>query len=200
MLTLKEISTQTGLEPDFLRRFVKALEPTMAPFIERGEKNAILLNTAAIGIIERAKELRQQGKTLSSICKTIENESKQPKTDSNSFIQTPSNTNKLDQTQELIEAIKAKYKAELETKETRFESLQNEFKQFKTTILLLTDGRGTDLQSIAANKEREAMIKGKRLALYEDLQGLRFWQSGRKKNILSRLERLENGEPENKAA
>ncbi len=172
----------------------------MAPFIERGEKNAILLNTAAIGIIERAKELRQQGKTLSSICKTIENESKQPKTDSNSFIQTPSNTNKLDQTQELIEAIKAKYKAELETKETRFESLQNEFKQFKTTILLLTDGRGTDLQSIAANKEREAMIKGKRLALYEDLQGLRFWQSGRKKNILSRLERLENGEPENKAA
>jgi len=194
MLTLKEISTQTGLDLDFLRRLVKALEPTLTTFIERGEKNTILLDTAAIGVIDRAKELKQAGKTLSSICKTIENESKQPETVSHKQVQTNTNPNKQSQSQELKEAIEARYKAELETKEARFESLQNEFKLFKSTILLFTDGKGTDLQSITISKEKEAVTKGKRLALYEELRGLGFWQGGKKKNILHRLEKLENGD------
>ncbi len=201
MLSIKEVSNQTGLPYDFLRRSIKALEEELTPYLQRGENNAILLDESAMGIVEQIKTLKERGFAVSAVSKEIRKHLSSTAKPTPVSGQTVSNQIDSEVYEKLLDAEKAKHTAELEAHHIKLESVQNEFKQFKSTVLLLTDGRGTDLRSITAEKEKEAVIKGKRMSLYEDLQGLKFWQGGRRKNILRRLEKLENeDEKKNKAA
>ena len=197
MLSIKEISNQIGLPYDFLRRSIKALEEELKPFLIRGENNSILLDESAMGIIDQIKTLKDRGFTVTAVAKEIKKELPNQESASD---QTTSNQSNPEVYERLLESEKARHIAELEARDTKLESVQNEFKQFKSNLLLLTDGRGTDLQSIKEASMREAEIRGKRLALYDELRGFCFWQGGRKKKILCRLEELETGEEESKAA
>lgn len=163
----------------------------------RGENNSILLDESAMGIIDQIKTLKDRGFTVTAVAKEIKKELPNQESASD---QTTSNQSNPEVYERLLESEKARHIAELEARDTKLESVQNEFKQFKSNLLLLTDGRGTDLQSIKEASMREAEIRGKRLALYDELRGLSFWQGGRKKKILCRLEELETGEEESKAA
>jgi hypothetical protein len=61
MLTLKELQARLGLNEWPLRRLLDALQPLLNDAMHRKQGHAIRVNSSAIGLLERAKELLDKG-------------------------------------------------------------------------------------------------------------------------------------------
>jgi len=74
MLPLNEAATALGLTPRQTYRRVSALRSLLAPYLRRGEKGKILLDSSALEILRRAEGLRSEGATINEAMYTIREE------------------------------------------------------------------------------------------------------------------------------
>jgi len=64
MLTLEQAAKTLGMTPRQLRRRIEATSPLLAPHMERGDKNRILLDYGAVKILQDVEARRANGATL----------------------------------------------------------------------------------------------------------------------------------------
>ncbi len=185
-VTLKEISNQTGIQLDFLRQCVKALKVELEPFQERGKNNAVLLDENSLGIMEKIKSLKDRDLSISAIVRTI-------KADLETDEKPTQTITKPSLDDRLLEAEKARYQAELGRLEAENQTIQNRYDGLKKNLLLLTDGRGYELEDIIKKREEESLLKGEKQALLNDLNSLSFWNIKRRKKLIARLLEIEKG-------
>jgi len=74
MLPIEEAADALGLTHRQTYRRVSTLRPILAPFIRRGEKGKLLLDSSALEILRRAEALRGEGLTITDAMATIRDE------------------------------------------------------------------------------------------------------------------------------
>ena len=74
MLPINDAATALGLTPRQAYRRVSALRPILAPYLRKGEKGKLLLNSSALEIMRRAEALRSEGLTVNEAMATIKEE------------------------------------------------------------------------------------------------------------------------------
>ena len=63
MLTLKELSSQTGLTENVIRKHMRLLGSFLRPYIKRGQSNKLLFDPNCAVIFSEIKKLKLEGKT-----------------------------------------------------------------------------------------------------------------------------------------
>ena len=74
MLTLKEISKQTGLSPNFIRLCKTKLNDILNPYIHRGNKNKLLFDESAVMLFDKIRNLKEEGLYISDIVRGFKQE------------------------------------------------------------------------------------------------------------------------------
>jgi len=164
MQTITELSQTTGLKIDFIRRSLKNLKPVLKPYIIRGDKNSLLFKDGAIAIFDQVKNLKDDGYSLVSIKKELDNllqnssetiHEREHNTDNQTLNK---KTKQLDdteknnsETQLMLQMLHDKDE-ELKEKRKVLEETQQKLSSVEGTVLLLTDG-----------KNREEVLKQKTL-------------------------------------
>jgi hypothetical protein len=67
MLTLKELSGQTGLTENSIRKFLRLFGAFLKPYIKRGVSNKLLFDPNCVVIFSEVKRLRDEGKIAKEI-------------------------------------------------------------------------------------------------------------------------------------
>ncbi len=67
MLTLKELSSQTGLTENVIRKHMRLLGSFLKPYIKRGESNKLLFDPNCVVVFNEIKKLKAEGKTAKEI-------------------------------------------------------------------------------------------------------------------------------------
>ena len=67
MLTLKELSSQTGLTENVIRKHTRLLGSFLKPYIKRGESNKLLFDPNCVVVFNEIKKLKVKGKTAKEI-------------------------------------------------------------------------------------------------------------------------------------
>ena len=190
MLTLSDISKQSGLPTPFLRKSFKALEKEFEPFVERGEHNALLIDPNAQGIIDQIRELKGQNLSISAITRSIKTAMQTHENTKQKSSKTAKNSGETAGISELYERLSKEEKARHSAEIGRFQA-ENKLAEFKESILLLTDGRGGDKESAIKKRQEIDRNRGERAALASELKGLKWWQGKRRVEIADRLIKLD---------
>ena len=74
MLTLNEISKQTGLRPNFIRLCKTKLGDILNPYIYSGDKNKLLFDESAIMLFDKIRSLKDEGLSISDIVRGFKHE------------------------------------------------------------------------------------------------------------------------------
>lgn len=74
MLPINEAAAALGLTVRQTYRRVSSLRPILAPFIRKGDKGKLLLDSSALEILRRAEALRGEGFTVNEAMATIKEE------------------------------------------------------------------------------------------------------------------------------
>lgn len=74
MLPINEAATALGLTRRQTYRRVSTMRPLLAPFIRKGEKGKLLLDSSAVEILRRAEALRREGLAVVDAVATIKEE------------------------------------------------------------------------------------------------------------------------------
>ena len=74
MLTLNEISKQTGLRPNFIRLCKTKLGDILNPYIYRGDKNKLLFDESAVMLFDKIRSLKDGGLSISDIVRGFKHE------------------------------------------------------------------------------------------------------------------------------
>lgn len=67
MLTLKELSSQTGLTENVIRKHMRLLGSILKPYIKRGGSNKLLFDSNCVVVFNEIKKLKVEGKTAKEI-------------------------------------------------------------------------------------------------------------------------------------
>jgi hypothetical protein len=81
MLTLKELQARLALTEWPLRRLLDALQPLLTDMMHRKQGQAIRVDSAAIGLLERAKELMGKGVPRSMLVQVLQGEMQEEQQD-----------------------------------------------------------------------------------------------------------------------
>ena len=201
MLTFKDLEKNTGLKIDYLRRCGSALETELAPHIRKGEHNTTSFDSAALGIFEQIKSLRDQGKTIPVIVRAIKENlgtSQSPETDT----ETDQNYYQNELQEARMEAQNANYNRELAVLKADNKNLQNLLNRYQSDILLLTDSRSDDLRVYMQNEAEKTaklnVIREQRVELLEEMKTLHakrkgishffFGESAKRRDLRERIE------------
>jgi len=74
MLTVEMLSSRLGLSPWQVRRLIYALRPVLDGFVVSAKGRPLEINPQAIGILERAIQLRSSGVPLGELAKVLQSE------------------------------------------------------------------------------------------------------------------------------
>ena len=74
MLPINEAAAALGLTHRQTYRRVSTLRPLLAPYLRKGEKGKLLLDSSALEILRRAEALRSEGFTVNEAMATIKEE------------------------------------------------------------------------------------------------------------------------------
>ncbi len=72
MIGIEEAATALGLTPRQVYRRISTVRPVLAPYIRRGENNAILLDGSAIEILRAVEDYRQRGETVEEAVRRVD--------------------------------------------------------------------------------------------------------------------------------
>ncbi|MBS3764914.1 hypothetical protein KGY71_00175 [Candidatus Bipolaricaulota bacterium] len=136
MYSIKDLANNLGYSEDQVRNRLDQLRITLDEHIQRGKRNKVLLTNTGYQILERAKQLEDQGVALKELPKVLDEELPD-KTDSNP--QQENNTN-LVQGQDQSQLIREK--------ERRIEDLQSRVRYLETKL----DERDQQIQQLLTGK------------------------------------------------
>ncbi len=158
MYSIKDLANNLGYSEDQVRNRLDQLRTTLDEHIQRGKRNKILLTNTGYQLLERAKELEDQGVALKELSKVLDEElpnKSDEKVDQNS------KTN-LDQGQDQSQLIREK--------ERRIEDLQSRVRYLETKL----DERDRQIQQLlpAAQEEEKEEDEFKELGL---IQVIKRW-------------------------
>jgi|SRR6056297_1050713 len=139
MYSIKDLADNLGYSKDQVRNRLDQLRTTLNEHIQRGTRNKILLTNTGFQILERAKQLEEQGVSLTELPKVIDEELPN-KEDGN--VQGNSRTN-LDRGQNQGELIREK--------DRRIEDLQSRVRYLETKL----DERDQQIQQLLPAAQRQ---------------------------------------------
>lgn len=83
MYSIKDLSRVLGYTPNQIRLRLNRFELLLSQYLKRGENNDILLEDGGLKILERAKQLEDQGLSLTRVSNRLKQELKEPKGNGN---------------------------------------------------------------------------------------------------------------------
>jgi len=72
MIGIEEAANALGLTPRQVYRRISSVRPVLAPYIRRGENNAILLDGSALEILRAVEDHRKRGETVEGAIQRID--------------------------------------------------------------------------------------------------------------------------------
>ena len=158
MYSIKDLANNLGYSEDQVRNRLDQLRTTLDEHIQRGRRNKILLTNTGFQILERAKQLEDQGIALQELPKILEEELPDKSEDKPQY---NSKTN-LAQGQDQSQLIKEK--------ERRIEDLQSRVRYLETKL----DERDRQIQQLlpGAREEKAEEDEFKELGL---IQVIKKW-------------------------
>jgi hypothetical protein len=194
MLTLKELSSQTGLTENVIRKHMRLLGSFLKPYIKRGESNKLLFDPNCVVVFNEIKKLKVKGKTAKEITAFFKEVYSAAKDISYHKI-SPGQT---DQTEEPTPQIEALYRMLLAEKDKRIQEIDKrdlrivrlEIKNVKLqeSIKLLPDRKNP----ARIRKEWDQARKRTRVAAdtLDELKSYSCFRFFKRKKLLARLEEL----------
>lgn len=132
MHSIKDIANSLGFTQDQVRNRLDQLGTILDQHIKRGKRNKILFTSTGFQILERAKELEEQGMALRDIHKTLD---KELSDDNDSNVEEKVNTN----------SVQNEYQVELiREKDKRIQSLESQLRYLKGKL----DQRDDQIQQL----------------------------------------------------
>jgi DNA-binding transcriptional MerR regulator len=71
MLTIKDLTSQTGLSENVIRKYIRLFGSFLRPYIKRGTANKLLFDPNCLVIFQEVKKLKDGGKTAKEIITTL---------------------------------------------------------------------------------------------------------------------------------
>jgi len=212
MLDINQLSDQTSLSVDIIRKYLRRLNRIFKPHIRRGDKNKLLFDNNCIAIFARISQLRRDGLTINEVAQELNNSLpniNQTGSNTAKFPQAPplnnGQPNQIGSNEIFLREIAdlSRQKSELLEKhqQEQMESAQEARKQetkigelkatlagLEGSIKLLTNGRSPEeaKKSRADDRDRKRLIRQRLIVL----QRIPFWQFGKRKKILYETEEL----------
>ena len=194
MLTLKELSSQTGLTENVIRKYIRLLGSFLKPYIERGDSNKLLLDPNCVVIFNEIKKLKVEGKTAKEITALLTEVYSAAKDISYHKIspdqtgQTEEATSQIEELYRMLLAEKDKRIQEIDERDLRIVRLEIKNVKLQESIKLLPDGK----RPARIRKEwYQARIKAKvAAATLNELKGCSWFRFFKRKKLLANLEEL----------
>ena len=197
MLTLKELSSQTGLTENVIRKHMRLLGSFLRPYIKRGQSNKLLFDPNCAVIFSEIKKLKLEGKTAKEITALLTEAYSSAKEISYQKI-SPDQTDQAGQTQEpnlqiqqlyqLLLAEKDKRIHEIDKRDLKIVRLEIKNVKLQESIKLLPDGK----KPARIRKEwYQARKKAKAAAnTLSELKGCSCFRFFKRKKLLANLEEI----------
>ena len=192
MLTLKELSSQTGLTENVIRKHIRLLGPFLRPYIKRGDSNKLLFDPNCVVVFNEIKKLKGEGKSAKEITAVIKEEYTAVKDISYHKV-SPGQTDQTEEPNQQIEELyrmllaeKDKRIHEIDARDLRIVRLEIKNVRLQESIKLLPDGKSP----VKIRKEWYA-ARNKKKAAAETLAQLHRCSCFRflkRKKLLTKLE------------
>ena len=197
MLTLKELSGQTGLTENVIRKHMRLLGSFLRPYIKRGQSNKLLIDPNCIVIFNEIKKLKSEGKTAKEITAVLTESYSSDEKISYQKI-TPDQTDQTGQTEEpslqvqelyqMLLAEKDKRIHEVDKRDLRIIRLEIENVKLRESIKLLPDGKKPgEIREEWYQSEKKARAAANTLSALKNCSCFSFLK---RKNLLSALEEI----------
>ena len=209
MLTIDDISKQTGLKYSFLIKCLNRsehLKPILKLHVSRGANNSWLFKSGAYAIFGRIKDLKEQGMNLPEIAKNLESDLKHNvksiQTD-HSNVSKPeakpdkpkagqgSEPNLLQKIFDLQGKLNQEIKNRLEDQKQSAKAildLSNDNAGLSTGLKLLTDGKTPEEVQVERAEARKQ--EKERMKIVADLKNSGFLRFRKRKKLLEKLDEL----------
>lgn len=155
--TIKDIEEFTGLPYHYIIKAIKHLEPLLANYIQRGEKNSILFSSNAMVIFDQIKQMRDNNKSLTSIKKALETSLTATKT-TKTENETEVNTTKTESMDYMLSKLEKYHSEVLKLKDEIIEGHKRENQTLKKQILLISDGRDPEEYKREQEQKQQELI------------------------------------------
>jgi hypothetical protein len=183
MLTLDELSKDTGLSLPFLRKCLNQYREIFKSYIKRGDKNSLLFDNNGVMFFRKISQLKQEGLGLQEIARYLKNEQEKiTEQTSNKDI-----TN-IEQTDILLERLlqeKDARRKDAEEYNKRIIELEKLNAQLQLNLKLLTDGKTPE--QIKTEHDEKQKEKFRIIAEYQNTSIFKF---RKRKALLKKIEIL----------
>ena len=197
MLTLKKLSSQTGLTENVIRKHMRLLDSFLTPYIKRGQSNKLLFDPNCVVIFNEIKKLKREGKTAKEITAVLTEDYSSAEKISYKKI-SPDQADQTDQTQETTLHVQELYQMLLAEKDKRIHEIDKrdlkivrlEIKNVKLqeSIKLLPEGKKpARIRKEWYQARKKAEVAANTLSELKECSCFRFFK---RKKILSQLEEI----------
>lgn len=153
--TVQDLQTKTGFSMSVLRKILAEIQPLMTDSFVKGEKNSLMFNSNALVIMDKVKQLKNDGLNLPSIRKELDQH-----INSNTGIKTDSNTSiNNDYLRELINQIKEANDKTFKMQSEVINAKEQVIKELNSRLLLITDGRPAEQVKQENQQRHEQLIR-----------------------------------------
>ena len=198
MMNIKDVSKNIGLSTDFIRGCIKRCSHHFDEHLGRGGNNSILFSNSAYAILEQIASMKKNGLSISSIESELDKSLDPTNGGSKQRAKKHENQTNNYEDSELRKADRALFEKDLELvklqNQIELRSIKEKLNHYAGDLILITDGRETKayIEEQAILKEKLDSIRESRGGLIKDLGTFqRFWHKGKRKDILTKLEKLE---------
>lgn len=196
MLTIFELSNQTGLKIGFIRKCLKVLKPILEPYIKRGDNNSLLLDSNGLVIFDQIKQLKEQNLAVPEIKIQLEKAIQSQQNPYTQPVKTPAQTiktgdnfdnlqNKIYELYEQINTEKEKHLKDITEKNKLIISLEREKNLLESTIKLLPEGKTPE--QIKQDYEQEQKRKMEVAMIIGELKNTGFFGFRKRKKLIKNL-------------
>lgn len=157
--TIQDLQNKTGFSMPLLRKILADILPLMTTMYTKGQKNALMFNSNALIVLDKVKQLKDNGLNLPSIRKELEqqiNNNKNVKIDSNSHLNTSINTEHF---KDLLLEIKEANEKILKVKDEVIASKEQVIKELQNKVLFITDGKSLEILKLEQQEKQEKLIR-----------------------------------------
>jgi len=196
MFTIYELSNNTGLKVDFIRKCLKSLKPFFDSYLVRGDNNSILFDSNSLVIFDKIKQLKEEGLAIPEIKIKLDQafQGDQPdiikpiKTDIKSDQSLHNFQVKIYELYEQISEEKEKRIKESNEKNDIISRLEKEKTHLESTIKLLPESKSPE--QIKDDYEKNQKRKREIAKLIGELKSIGTFRFIKRKKLIKQLEEL----------
>jgi len=194
MHTLKELSSQTGLTENVIRKHIRLLGSFLNPYIKRGESNKLLFDPNCLVVFNEIKKLKAEGKTAKEITALLTEvysaarDISYHKISPDQTDQTEEPTPQIEELYQMLLEEKDKRMSEIDKRDLRIVRLEIKNVKLQESVKLLPDGK----KPARIRKEwDQVQTKTKAAAeILNELKGSSCFRFFKRKKLLAKLEEL----------